>query len=97
MKIIRKRSGFTTNSSGSSDWVPPETDPALEQDLPSGTESQTLMQDQPEILPNLPTWSKPLISIGIVGLIVAGLFLLERLVRKIWKRIKRAKSEDQPE
>lgn len=99
MRIIRKHSGFTTNSSGSSEWVLPETDPALEQEsipgegLPSGTdpaaaESGTLHRDQPDTPPGLPAWGKPLISIGIVGFLVVSLFFLEKLVRWIWKKIK---------
>jgi hypothetical protein len=88
VKILRKHSGFTTNSSGSSEWVPPETDPALEQ------ESGTLQQGIPDFISNLPAWSKPLIGIGLVAFIVAGFFFLERLVRLIWKKIKRAKSEE---
>ncbi|MBN2535472.1 MAG: hypothetical protein JXB88_21515 [Spirochaetales bacterium] len=99
MKIIRKLSGFTTNSSASSEWIPPETDPAdaiegqeqSTEEVPpdSGTtQSTTVQPDQLKTPFQLPAWGKPLLSIGIVVILITGLFFLERIIRKVWKKIK---------
>jgi hypothetical protein len=106
MRILRKYEGFTTNSSASSEWYVPETDPALNQDSDTSSntdtittdltpvESTTLQKDQPHTPPGLPVWGKTLMSIGLLGFLVVGFFIAERFIRKLLKKLKAKRSED---
>lgn len=86
MKIIRKRRGFTTNSSSAADWVvpvPTAADFATNAYLSATTSNQvttTAAPAQNQVLKN---------NVGsIAGVLcaVAGLFVVERLVRGFMKR-----------
>jgi hypothetical protein len=102
VRIIRKRTGFTTNSSSASEWVPPEGVGPNGEDLSAGAsaipgesgtnnlQSGTQTQISP---PGAFGWNNPLFNIGFAGSLIILLFVLQEIVRRIWKKLKGSKSE----
>ena len=96
MKIIRIRSGFTTNSSSASEWVPPEGVGPNGEDLSAEPDSQVLQSgtETPAPAPGILNTNNPVISLGLIGLAILLLFLIEEAVRRVLKKLKKKKHEE---
>ncbi len=97
MKILRVRTGFTTNSSSAAEWVvvEPETDAtAAASDTTPATTTPAAATSDTAVVKPMPklvkaTADRTVSNTVILGLLVAGLallFALERLIRKAWRR-----------
>lgn len=104
MKILRVRRGFTTNSSGSAEWIPPDSEQieppgssgtndgaATQQTAPGGL---TVTNGAPsrQTAPNSKYASNGAIIGGIFGLLIS-LFFLEKWFRKLWKKFRGSPDE----
>ena len=83
MKVLSVRRGFTTNSSASSEWLPPQ---------PGATPSETSSATHPESVPVLPIpappkspWLDGARLGGLIGMI-ALVFSIDRIFRSRRKK-----------
>lgn len=98
MKILRKRRGFTTNSSSTADWVQPDwiKPVAPPSDYPySSTNSTTntaaapvtnVVISAPRPEPHSKILSGNLVTIGGIVCTITGIFIIERLVRRFMRK-----------
>lgn len=91
MKILRIRRGFTTNSSASTEWVPPPNTAG-----PNPISSQTTpgSQGAGNAATNSQLASNGL-TIGGIALAIVSIFLAERLIRHIVRKRKRSAADKQ--
>ncbi len=87
MRILRVRRGFTTNSSASSEWIPPEANPPR----PSLNESlhvtKVVLPVGATPPPQAVNWGDAAKVGGLIS-IVAAFFVAERAARSIVRRVR---------
>lgn len=82
MKILRVRRGFTTNSSGTNEYLPSPV-PGGEANLRTYVEQAAQQRDAGGAETSRLEASRP---VGLLGLAVLALFVVDRLVRRIRAR-----------
>jgi hypothetical protein len=94
MKILRIRRGFTTNSSASTEWVPPPN--AAGPNPLSGQASQTTPSSQGagHAAGNGQLATNGL-TIGGIVLAIVSIFLAERVIRLVVRKRKRSATDEQ--
>jgi hypothetical protein len=93
MKILRIHSGFTTNSSSASEWVPPEGVGPNGEDLSEPLEGFEASTQTPTPQPGFFGTHNPVFNLGLAGFGVVLLFVIEEIVRRVLKRAKRKKND----